>query len=413
MTGMRVDVAIIGAGPGGLTLAHGLIGAGIDVAVFERDEVRADYVQGFRLRVRRRGLDALRACLPPDLHAIFEATAGRAPSRSLRLTDQLAPLPEIAPDPTAEPDDTEIERSVSRITLRQVLLSGLDGRVHFGAAFTSYIENADGTVTARFADGRRVDCQVLIGADGAGSQVRRQLLPDATSVDTGARRLAGKLYLADAARIELLPAFVDYNVHVVPPGGRSMMITSHHVDPTAFRQHGRIGGNDPTHRGIIGTHFDNTASYVWWNTAYWRGELGSDDLLAAADGRQLLDLLAAHIGDWHPEVLKLIRHSDPSTVACLRVRSSVPVPPWPTRRVTLLGDAIHAMTYFRALGANSAIHDAGLLAAALRSAWRGERPLIEALGHYEQAMLAHGTEAVTSSRSAMERAIGPPRQAAA
>nr|WP_245582515.1 FAD-dependent monooxygenase [Neorhizobium lilium] len=78
-----VDVAIIGGGPGGLALAQGLKKNGIDTAVFERDAIRADYVQGFRMRIRQRGIDALQADMPPHLFQIFIDTLGRAPTESL------------------------------------------------------------------------------------------------------------------------------------------------------------------------------------------------------------------------------------------------------------------------------------------------------------------------------------------
>jgi 2-polyprenyl-6-methoxyphenol hydroxylase-like FAD-dependent oxidoreductase len=247
---------------------------------------------------------------------------------------------------------------------------------------------------------------VLVGADGAGSRVRAQLLPSARLIDTGARRFAGKVTFAEAERASLARVLQDYNVNIRPTAGRTLMVTSHRVDPATFAAHGLIGANDPSHAGLAGRHFDNTASYVWWNVAFWRDEIAADATLEALDGRGLLELLLRHNANWHPELLKLIEITDPSTVAALKVRSSVPVPPWPTRRVTLLGDAIHSMTYFRALGANSAIHDAGLLAPALVQIAAGA-PLIETLAAYEAAMTAHGFAAVTDSLAAMQRALGP------
>jgi len=47
------------------------------------------------------------------------------------------------------------------------------------------------------------------------------------------------------------------------------------------------------------------------------------------------------------------------------VKTSVPVPPWQTRNVTLLGDALHNMTPFRGIGANVALRDAAALRRAL------------------------------------------------
>ncbi|PNU05525.1 FAD-dependent oxidoreductase [Novosphingobium guangzhouense] len=399
MTIPFVDIAIVGGGPGGLALAHGLRKHGIDVAVFERDHVRADYVQGFRLRIRQRGLDALAANLPPHLYNAFLETIGIAPSESIALDERFNLLSSTAS--AHDREDTHVAKSVSRITLRQILLSDLDDVFHAGRAFERYEEQEDGTVIAWFKDGSAIRTNLLVGADGANSVVRRQLLPDFRVIDTGMRRLAGKMALSAAAAHDISPLLIDYNAGIQPANGRRMMITSHRVDAAAHARHDLIGRDDPTHNDITGAHFDNTTSYIWWNTAYERDELASDDLLDTMDGQGLLDLLVDHIADWDDRIVRLIRHSDPSTVALLKVRTSVPGAVWATGPVTLLGDAIHSMTYFKALGGNTALYDAGLLTRELVAARRNGKPQAQAVHDYEEAMREHGYEAVRGSLAAM------------
>ncbi|MBB6219450.1 FAD-dependent oxidoreductase [Rhizobium leguminosarum] len=403
-----VDIAIIGAGPGGLALAQGLKKNGIDTAVFERDPVRADYVQGFRMRIRQRGISALEANLPPHLFQAFLDTLGLAPTENLVLDERFERL-ENTGWRSGEAEDTHIEKSVSRITLRQILLSGLEGILHTGKHFQRYEILADGTAVAHFADGSAIRANLLVGADGAGSAVRRQLLPELKSFDTGVRRLAGKITLVDAARHGISPLLTDFNTNIRPRDGRSLMITSHRVDPAAYARHGLIGAEDPTHLDIAGFHFNNTTSYTWWNTAYDMDELGPDALLETLDGAALLRALLARIGDWDERILKLIRHTDPSTVALLKVRTSTPGAVWQSGPVTLLGDAIHAMTYFRALGGNTALYDTGLLVPEIIAARRHGKPLLAAVNDYEEAMREHGYEAVRSSLSAMQRNVGAGR----
>ena len=78
---------------------------------------------------------------------------------------------------------------------------------------------------------------------------------------------------------------------------------------------------------------------------------------------------------WAPEFRDLIALADPTTLSQFSIRTSVPVAPWPTGRVTLIGDAIHAMTPYRGVGANMALEDAVRLKRALVAAARGERDM--------------------------------------
>ncbi|MFD0888544.1 FAD-dependent oxidoreductase, partial [Streptosporangium algeriense] len=79
-------VIVVGAGLGGLTLAHGLRRAGIDVVVYERDGPQGR-PQGVSLHLDGRGTTALRVCLPPGHAAMAEATMGGPRERSLFLSE--------------------------------------------------------------------------------------------------------------------------------------------------------------------------------------------------------------------------------------------------------------------------------------------------------------------------------------
>jgi 2-polyprenyl-6-methoxyphenol hydroxylase-like FAD-dependent oxidoreductase len=99
----------------------------------------------------------------------------------------------------------------------------------------------------------------------------------------------------------------------------------------------------------------------------------------------------------------LVQITDVSTVTAFPIRTSVPIPPWPTQKVTLLGDALHNMTPFRGIGANTALRDAEALHEALVAVGRGEADLIQALAAYEQDMIRHGFTAVRTSLKHMQR----------
>jgi 2-polyprenyl-6-methoxyphenol hydroxylase-like FAD-dependent oxidoreductase len=114
---------------------------------------------------------------------------------------------------------------------------------------------------------------------------------------------------------------------------------------------------------------------------------------------------------WSRAFRELVGLADPTTISCLPIRTSVPIAPWPTGHITLLGDAIHSMTPYRGIGANVAVKDAARLKRALLAAHHGERDLLEAIHDYEAGMRDYGFRAVRNSLKAMHQTVTDSRPA--
>ena len=391
----RSHVAIIGGGTGGLCLAHALHKAGVSVAVYERSRTRTERLQGYRVHINPHGSAALHECLPADLWQAFVDTTGTSGSTFGFVTEQLKELMflEEATFHSAEPDPATSHHSVSRITLHQVLSSGLDGVLHYGKEFERYERNADGTVTCFFADGSTATADVVVAADGANSRLRKQYLPAAERIDTGIRNIAGKFPLTDVTR-NLLPELITAGPKsVVPPKGCGFFFAPHELGDDPVTTTG-IGGNDATAEADA-VLFDNTTSYVMW--AYAANESHYPANLSALDGQGLQDLVGRMIADWHPDLRRLVAESPAESVTLISILTSVPIDPWQTTNITLLGDAIHSMTPFRGIGANTALRDAQLLARNLIAAHRGERDTLDAIADYERQMIDYGFAAVRNA----------------
>jgi 2-polyprenyl-6-methoxyphenol hydroxylase-like FAD-dependent oxidoreductase len=390
---------IIGAGTGGLCLAHGLKRAGIGVRVYERDRTRRDGLQGYRVGISPAGSYALKQCLPPELFDLFVATCARAPRHFNMLTEQMS---ELLSMPMPDGDDAvDSEKSVSRMTLRQVLLTGLEDVVEFDKKFARYENNDDGTVTVFFEDGTQATGDVLIGADGAGSRLRKQRLPHARMEETGIVSIGGKVPMTEESKA-LLSDKVFHGISLVmAPKGYGAII---HVMEFKWDRAGVknvVGGNDAE---VIsqwpGFLYDNTSDYIMWGLWGARQNLPADPTSIAGD--ELVHLASEMTRGWHPNFRKLIELTDPTTVFPLNIRTSVPLPPWESSNVTLLGDAIHTMTPGRGVGANTALRDAALLCKRLAEVRDGAKPLVEALHEYEAEMLQYSAEAVLESRKQMD-----------
>jgi 2-polyprenyl-6-methoxyphenol hydroxylase-like FAD-dependent oxidoreductase len=398
---MTPRILIIGGGIGGLCLAQGLRQAGVPATVYERSQNRTDWLQGYRIHINPHGSRALHRCLQPATWQAFLNTVSTTGDRFAFVTEQLHPLIELDTDVTGgDPDPAHQHHGVSRITLRQVLLDGLGAAVEFGKTFERYELTGDGQVTARFADGSSATGDLLVGADGANSRVRQQLLPHAKRIDTGVVAVAGKYHLTEASRARL-PAALTTRVNTIVPARRGFMFTAvwqgdRQPVTSALSGH-EIGGNDPTAARQPGLLLDNTADYTFWAYAESAKRFLADGQLDRRTGAALQQSVLDEIQAWSPDLRRLVAESDPATVNAMAIRSATPVDPWPTGPVTLLGDAIHNMTPMAGIGANTALRDADLLCRQLTTVHHGRQALVPAVHEYERQMLDYGFAAVRTS----------------
>jgi salicylate hydroxylase len=277
--------------------------------------------------------------------------------------------------------------------------SSVDDQDRRGEAIFRCYEEHNGRITAYFEDGTSVEGDVLVAADGGGSRVRRQFLPDAQRVETGVVGIAGKIFL-DTARDRIARPLRDGISLVAARGGLGLFVALQEMTGGPIDG---IGGNEPAFAGS-GNLFENTRSYVMWALSAKREKFGLADP-AQADATMLAAAARRAMAGWSHAFRDLVGLADPTTISCLSIRTSVPIAPWRTGRITLLGDAIHSMTPYRGIGANVAIKDAARLKRALVAAHRGERGLVEAIRDYETGMLDYGFRAVRNSLKAMRQTV--------
>ncbi|WP_244367236.1 FAD-dependent oxidoreductase [Micromonospora echinofusca] len=378
-----------------MCLAHGLRRSGIAVTVYERHRTRTDGLLGYRIGIGPIGSRALRDCLPPELFDTFVVTCARTPRYFNVLTEKLRDTASFTLHADAAATDTD--QSVSRMTLRQVLLTGMDDVVRFDKTFTHYEQHDDGRVTAYFADGTRDTADLLVGADGTHSAVRRQYLPHARVHPAGTINIATKTPLTGRVRA-LLPEHVLKGISLIFGSGGVMGVL--HVMEFKWDRNGAVkAGVDPRDADLLarwsGLRHDDTRDYVAL-VVWTAGHRFPADIMQRR-GEDLVKVALGLTPNWHPHLRELLASSDRGSAMPVKVSTSEPVAPWKSSTVTLLGDAIHTMTPGRGIGANTALRDAALLRRQLVAAAAGEKSLLEAVADYEAKMIPYGFARVADS----------------
>jgi 2-polyprenyl-6-methoxyphenol hydroxylase-like FAD-dependent oxidoreductase len=368
-----MKVVVIGAGLGGLGLAHRLLHAGFDVEVHERDAAAESRFQGYRIGFGRPGLTALRGAVPERLHPLLDAISGELTGVGRSVDTQLNVLGE------SEREDEGVV--FDRHVLRHLLLAGLD--VRFDRRFERYEELPDGRVRAWFADGSASTADVLVGADGMGSTVRRQLVPSVRIVELDTWGAVG--------RTPLTGRFAD-----LVPGWSTMV-----VSPQAQLMLGKMPFRRPPHEAAAELAPDvslpPTPSYLRW-VMLMPHDHPADFRTLEGDPTAGLAVLQEIMADWHPLLRELVRTADHRNSGIGPLRGTDPVRPWPTRTITLLGDAAHPAPP-GGLGANLAFADSELLCRTLVDVRAGERELIPALAEYERQMCDYAAEALAHAHA--------------
>jgi salicylate hydroxylase len=361
-------VHIAGGGIAGLTLAQGLRREGVECAVYERSP-REGVRTGYRLTLDADGGNALEACLPPGLYERYLLASHRTPTRpdvAVVIDSQcreLTTAPHIGPPNGGELPHTAIDRA----TFRAILSTGLDDVVHYESPVAGFAEGDRG-VQVSLGDGRTVDGDVLVGADGVGSPVRRQLLPHVQIVPApvGALGLFGRSPLTDSV-LDELPEVLSA-AFVIARDERGVMLSLGQCVPR--RPGAEVAPGYMMLSGGVGP------GTVVPEPADW----------TVQTARTMHDAMRAGVADWHPAIRGLVDRIEPDTLFSHPFRRLDPTPPWPSSRVTLLGDAINAMLPTLGKGANMAMRNAAVLRDQLVSAARGERPLLDGVAAYEENM---------------------------
>jgi salicylate hydroxylase len=374
-----LHVLIAGGGIGGLCLAQALRRAGIGCSVYESTPglVRA----GYRLHVNGDGGRALRQCLPEPLYEVYAQTSRRTPRRELMVHldhhgNEVGTRPHFGP-----PNDPgRPHTAVNRRTLRQILAVGLGDTLHLGRTVTGFETDGD-RVRLLFAGHPPATGDVLVAADGIHSPIRRQLLPAVPVVDSGLRALYAIAPLTGDLAASLPAGVFDGFAMATGPDG--VVLACGVWDP-------RRPVAEAVADLIPGAPVDPVGPYVMAGLFAPPGSdlLPGDEELRDAPATVRHDLMRAIVRSWGPALRGLIEHVDPATIFPVHVRHLEPAEPWPAGRVTLLGDAIHAMPPNLGTGANLALRDAASLAAALRRAASGEVPVRDAVAAYEADLRA-------------------------
>ncbi|MGY1625131.1 FAD-dependent oxidoreductase [Geodermatophilus sp. SYSU D00965] len=312
----RGRVAVLGAGPAGMAAALGAIRAGHDVVVYER--YREARPAGNILNLWPPPLKALRA-LGVDTDDLGAPTDTEF--RNLRGRVRV----EVKLDP-------EVKRAYGggfigllRPELYERMLAAIPPGVLRFDQQVDRIEQDDRAVTLHFSDGRTAEHDVLVGADGIDSLVRRTLWGDSPK------------------REHRLHIFGGFTFAEVPGTRPNTSVLTHSATTqgswTSIRHEGRDG-------------------HQWWVLTATDPDAPAPADLAAA---------AAALATGFPAPLPgLIAATEPQHVQRWVLRDRPRLAQWSKGRITLAGDAAHPTSPYAAYGAGMSIEDGYFIGRALR-----------------------------------------------
>ncbi|MFN0200329.1 MAG: FAD-dependent oxidoreductase [Bacteroidia bacterium] len=351
-------IAIVGGGPGGLTLARLLQIAGFEVKVYERDLNKDERIQGGTLDLHEdSGLKALKKANLMD--AFIENY--RHGADKMRVLDNFA---NIHYDQHLETrvenfGDENFRPEIDRGTLRDILLESLKpDTIVWDKQVVSILENQN-SWQINFKDGTTSVADILIGADGGNSKIR-PIVTQSNPIYSGITIIEGSIYNSEKNCPE---------IHKILKDGKIF----------AF-------GNEQSI--IVSSKGDGSMSfYTGCKTdEFWFRNCGID----FKNKEQVLNWFKKDFAEWNIIWQELFIND--KTTFIPRPQYYMPLDQtWETKpNITIIGDAAHLMPPYAGEGVNMAMLDALELSECLIN--ENFKDINLAIGQYEQQMRKRATE---------------------
>ncbi|MFA6086631.1 FAD-dependent oxidoreductase [Mucilaginibacter sp.] len=362
------NIAIIGGGPGGLTLARLLQMNGAAVKVYERDAHKDARAKGATLDLHEEsGLLALKEA---GLMSAFMANY-RPGADQMRITDENAV---IVFDDHANAQNDRSRPEIDRGPLQNILLESLNTEtVVWDSQFLNMEASADGW-QLNFKNGLSATADIVIGADGANSKIR----PYVTSIKpfyAGVTAIEGAIYNSETG---------SPKIHKLLNGGKIF----------AF-------GNNKCF--IVSSKGDG--SLVFYTSCKTQENWVQESGIDFKNKAQVLAWFKQEFADWDEIWQELFENANtafiPRPQYCMPLDQNWEALP----NLTLLGDAAHLMPPYAGEGVNMAMLDAlELSKCLLNDEFTGTK---SAIAIYERQMRTRASETAEQTMQATEALHSP------
>lgn len=351
-------IAIVGGGPGGLTLARLLQMKGANIKVYDRDFNKNARVQGATLDLHEES--GLRALRDAGLMNAFKANY-RPGADSLRIVDKNA---NILWDDEVTPREETNRPEIDRGPLRNILLDSLQpDTVVWDSNFSLMTDNGKGW-KLQFKNGTSALADIVIGADGANSKIRPYITP-VKPFFVGMTAIEGAVYNAETAAPNIYKLLNGGKIFAMSDS-RSLIVSSKGDGSMAFY----TGCNSTENwSGESGIDFNNKAQVLAWFKQEYKG--------------------------WNQIWQELFENAEPQFIPrpqyCMPLNQSWDALP----NLTMLGDAAHLMPPYAGEGVNMAMLDALELAECLLNSDFSDT--LSAIAAYETQMRSRASVTATQT----------------
>ena len=358
-------IAIVGGGPGGLTLAKLLELKGAKVNVYERDADKTARQQGATLDLHENsGLEALRrANLMDEFYARYRSNAGK-----LRIVDEQAIIHSDDHDNNSNSEDERPE--IDRQPLRNILIDSLQQNTIVWDSHFDAMEKQNNGWLLSFRNGTSAYADIVIGADGANSKIR-PYITNIQPIYSGITIVEGNVYNAEKNAPKLWKLVKSGKIFALY-NEQSIILSAKGDGSLSFYTGCKTAENWVTKSGI---NFNNK--------------------------QQVFDWFKSVFGKWDTIWHELFESNELWFVP--RPQYHFPLSQsWNTMsNLTIIGDAAHRMPPYAGEGVNQAMQDALELSNGLTSNTFSN--IKEAISHYEKEMQKRTSEITSITLESMKR----------